>query len=329
MFMTVSTSSGVEMRPISLVSGSSNPIRSKKIASSMDLPLVDAQVVKFANGEICCQISKNVRGHDVYIIQGTPTPANDNLMELLIIIDALKRASAASISAVMPHYGYARQDRKAAPRSPISAKLVADLITTAGANRVISMDLHNGQLQGFFNIPVDNIYASSVFLNYIMDNFKNSNTICISPDSGGVERVRHYAKKLGCDIGMIDKRRTGRNQAKAMNVVGDVAGKTCIIIDDIVDTAGTLVEACRALVRQGAEKVYACTTHAILSDPAVERIKACNELEQLIVTNTVCLGREAKQVDKIKVLCTADVFSKVIERTYKNESVSTLFIESE
>lgn len=314
------------MKRIVLVSGSSNPALSKRISEHLDVPLVDPQLVRFANGEIFCEIEKNVRGADVFIIQSTITPVNDNMMELLIMLDALKRASAASITAVIPHYGYARQDRKVMPRTPITSKLVADLLTVAGATRVITMDLHAGQIQGFFNIPTDNIYASPIILKYIREEIFGENTVCVSPDSGGVERVRHYAKKLGCDLAMIDKRRVGKNVAKAMNIIGDVEGKECIIIDDMVDTAGTLIEACRALKNNGATKVYCCTTHPVFSNPALDRIEASEELDRIIVTDTIPLSERGKKIAKIKVLSTSDLLSKAIHRTFNHDSVSSLFI---
>lgn len=314
------------MKRIVLVSGSSNPKLASQISEHLDVPLVDPQLVRFANGEIYCEIEKNVRGADVFIIQSTCTPVNDNLMELLIMIDALKRASASSITAVVPHYGYSRQDRKASPRTPISAKLVADLVTVAGASRVITMDLHAGQIQGFFNIPFDNIYASPVLIDYIRENVFDTNSIFVSPDAGGVDRVRHYAKKLKADIAMIDKRRTGKNVAKAMNIVGDVRGKNCIIIDDMIDTAGTLIEACKALKDHGAQNVVACATHPIFSGPAIERIINSDALDKVIVTDTIPLCESAKDVDKIKVLSTAEILSKAIHRTFNNDSVSSLFV---
>lgn len=309
-----------------LVSGSSNLSLSKSISEFLDVPLMNANLVRFANGEICCEVEKSVRGADVFILQSTCPPVNDNLMELLILIDALKRASAASITAVMPHFGYARQDRKASPRTPITAKLVADLITTAGATRVITIDLHSGQIQGFFNIPFDNIYAAPVFLKYIRENLFNERSICVSPDSGGVERVRYYAKRLECDLAMIDKRRTARNVAQAMNIVGDVRGKECILIDDIIDTAGTLVEACRALKENGATKVSVCATHPVFSPPALERIQKCEALDQVIVTNSVPLTPEALKIEKIKVLSISEIFARAIHRTFNNDSLSSLFI---
>jgi ribose-phosphate pyrophosphokinase len=314
------------MKRIVLVSGSSNPSLSNQISDFLDVPLVNPQIVRFANGEIFCEIEKHVRGADVFIIQSTSLPVNDNLMELLIMIDALKRASASSITAVMPFYGYARQDRKSAPRTPISAKLVADLLTVAGATRVVTMDLHAGQIQGFFNIPFDNIFASPVILNYIKKEIISENTLFVSPDAGGVERVRFFAKKLNSDIAMIDKRRTGKNIAEAMNVIGNVNGKECIIIDDMIDTAGTLVQACKALRSNGATKIYACATHPVFSDPAIKRIAECAELDRVIVTDTIPLTEEAKACSKIVVLSTAELLSKAIHRTFNNDSVSSLFV---
>ncbi len=314
------------MKRIVLVSGTSNPGLSKKISEYLDVPLVDPQLVRFANGEIFCEIEKNVRGADVFVIQSTCPPANDTLMELLIMIDALKRASAMSITAVIPHYGYARQDRKVSPRTPISAKLVADLLTIAGASRVVTMDLHAGQIQGFFNIPFDNIYASPVLIDYIHRELFSETTIFVSPDAGGVERVRHFANKLKTDIAMIDKRRTAKNVAKAMNIIGEISGKECIIIDDMIDTAGTLIEACKVLKEKGATKVYACATHPVFSPPALERIKKCDELDRVIVTDTIPLSEEGHKIDKIVVLSTAEILSKAIHRTFNNDSVSSLFI---
>jgi ribose-phosphate pyrophosphokinase len=309
-----------------LVSGTSNPTLSKKISEFLDVPLVNPQLRRFANGEVYCEIEKNVRGADVFVIQSTCSPVNENLMELLIIVDALKRASANSITAVVPHYGYSRQDRKSAPRTPITAKLVADMIDVAGATRVITMDLHAGQIQGFFNIPFDNIFASPVLLEYVQKNLDRTNLITVSPDAGGVERVRHYAKKLDADLALIDKRRIGPNVAEAMNVIGDVAGKDCIIIDDMIDTAGTLVQAAKALRKNGAKRIYAAATHPVFSDPAINRIAECSELEAVIVTDTIPLSDAAKKLDKIKVVTTADILAKAIHRTFNHDSVSSLFI---
>ncbi|MBD66892.1 MAG: phosphoribosylpyrophosphate synthetase [Halobacteriovoraceae bacterium] len=314
------------MRRIVLVSGTSNKTLSNKISEFLDVPLVDPQIRRFANGEIFCEIEKNVRGADVFIVQTTSAPVNDNLMELLIMIDALKRASADSITAVVPHYGYSRQDRKASPRTPISSKLVADLLTVAGASRVITMDLHAGQIQGFFNIPFDNIFASPVFLKYIKDNIDLSNLTLVSPDAGGVERVRWYAKRLEKDIAMIDKRRTGPNVAKAMNIVGDVKDKDVIIVDDMIDTAGTLVEAAATLKKHGAKKIFVFATHGVFSPPAAQRISECDNLDQVIVTDTIPLTGEMKDTGKITVLSTAEILSKAIHRTFNHDSVSSLFI---
>lgn len=309
-----------------LVSGTSNPTLSKKISEFLDVPLVNPQLRRFANGEVYCEIEKNVRGADVFVIQSTCAPVNENLMELLIIVDALKRASANSITAVVPHYGYSRQDRKSAPRTPITAKLVADMIDVAGATRVITMDLHAGQIQGFFNIPFDNIFASPVLLEYVQKNLDRSNLITVSPDAGGVERVRHYAKKLEADLALIDKRRTGPNVAEAMNVIGDVTGKDCIIIDDMIDTAGTLVQAAKALRKNGARRIFAAATHPVFSDPAIQRIAECSELESVIITDTIPLSEAGKKLDKIKVVTTADILAKAIHRTFNHDSVSSLFI---
>lgn len=309
-----------------LVSGTSNPTLSKKISEFLDVPLVNPQIRRFANGEIYCEIEKNVRGADVFVIQSTCAPVNEHLMELLIIVDALKRASANSITAVVPHYGYSRQDRKSAPRTPITSKLVADMMTIAGCSRVITMDLHAGQIQGFFNIPFDNIFASPVILEWVQKNLDPSNLITVSPDAGGVERVRYYAKRMNADLALIDKRRTGPNVAEAMNVIGDVNGKDCIIIDDMIDTAGTLVQAAKALKKNGAKKIYAAATHPVFSDPAIQRLAECSELEAIIVTDTIPLAENAKKLDKIKVVTTADILSKAIHRTYNHDSVSSLFI---
>lgn len=314
------------MKRIVLVSGTSNPTLSRNISDYLDVPLVDPQVIKFANGEIHCKIEKNVRGADVFVIQSLHAPVNDNVMELLIMIDALKRASAKSITAVVPHYGYARQDRKVSPRTPISAKLLADIITVAGATRVITMDLHAGQIQGFFNIPTDNIFSTPVMLDYIVKNLLTEETVCVAPDSGGVERVRFYAKKLGRDLAMIDKRRPAPNVAQAMNIVGEVTDKDIVIIDDMIDTAGTLVESVKALKKKGARRIFVCATHPVFSDPAFERISALHELDGVIVTDTIPLADKWKKLNKIVVLSTAEIFAKAIHRTFNNDSVSSLFV---
>lgn len=313
------------MRRIVLVSGTSNPSLSKKISEFLDVPLVNPQLRRFANGEVYCEIEKNVRGADVFVLQSTCAPVNEHLMELLIIIDALKRASANTITAVIPHYGYSRQDRKSAPRTPITAKLVADMLTVAGATRVMTMDLHAGQIQGFFNIPFDNIFATPVLLDYMSKNLDPTNLIAVSPDAGGVERTRFYAKKLNLDMALIDKRRTGPNVAEAMNVIGDVKDKDCFILDDMIDTAGTLVQAAQALRKNGAKRIYAAATHPVFSDPAIQRIRDCVELDSVIVTDTIPLSEEAKKLSKIKVVSTAEILAKSIHRTFNDDSVSSLF----
>jgi ribose-phosphate pyrophosphokinase len=314
------------LKRIVLVSGTSNKSLSENISEYLDIPLVDPQIVKFANGEIFCRIEKNVRGADVFVIQSLCSPVNDHLMELLIMIDALKRASANSITAVLSHYSYSRQDRKVSPRTPISAKLVADLITVAGATRVITMDLHAGQIQGFFNIPFDNIFSSPVILDYIKRELLTEETVCVSPDSGGVERVRYYAKKLGRDLAMIDKRRPAPNVAIAMNIVGEVKNKDVIIIDDMIDTSGTLIESVKAIKKAGARSIYACATHPVFSDPAFERLTQCEHLDQVIVTDTIPLDPKWNSFKKLKILSTAEILAKAIHRTFNNDSVSSLFI---
>ncbi len=313
------------MRRIVLVSGTSNPTLSKKISEFLDVPLVNPQIRRFANGEIYCEIEKNVRGADVFVLQSTCAPVNENIMELLIMIDALKRASANTITAVLPHYGYSRQDRKSAPRTPITGKLVADMLTVAGATRVMTMDLHAGQIQGFFNIPFDNIFATPVLLDYMSKSLDPSNLMAVSPDAGGVERARFYAKKLNIEMALIDKRRTGPNVAQAMNVIGDVKDKDCIILDDMIDTAGTLVQAAKALRKNGAKRIFAAATHPVFSDPAIARIRDCEELEAVIVTDTIPLSDEAKKLNKIKVVSTAEILAKSIHRTFNDDSVSSLF----
>ncbi len=314
------------MKRLILVSGSSTLTLSKQISTFLNISLVDPQITRFANGEVYFQISKNVRGADVFVIQSICAPGiNDVLMELLIILDALKRASAASIVAVIPHYGYSCQDRKVNPRTPISAKLVADLLTVAGATRVITMDLHTGQIQGFFNIPFDNIYSAPVILDYLKK-ISLTNPICVSPDAGGTERARHYAKKLNCDIAMIDKRRTAANVAIAMSVVGNVKDKDCIIVDDIIDTAGTLIEAVKTLKEKGARNVIVCATHPVFSGKAFERIKACEDLTEVIVTDTIPLSSQWGTLSKVKVVSIGEILGKVIRYTFEDDSVSSLFV---
>lgn len=309
------------MRGYKIFSGSANLEFAKQISKYLSLPLSDAGVKRFSDGEISVQIDESVRGKDVFIIQSTCAPANDNLMELLILTDALRRSSANSITAIIPYFGYARQDRKANPRVPISAKLVADLIETAGIDRVATIDLHAGQIQGFFNIPVDNLYGSIVFNDYIKSkHFKNA--VVGSPDIGGIARARSVAKKLGLDIIIVDKRRERANESEVMNIIGDVNGKDVVLVDDIIDTAGTIVKAAKALKEKGAKSVMACCTHAVLSGEAYERI-AKGDLDELVITDTIPLKKEH---EKIKVLSVAPIFAEVIRRVYHNESVNSLFI---
>ncbi len=290
----------------------------------MDQPLGRAQVRTFSDGEVFVELGENVRGRDVFVIQSTCSPVNTNLMELLILMDALKRASARRITSVIPYYGYARQDRKVAPRVPISAKLVADLITTAGATRVLSMDLHAGQIQGFFDIPVDHLFAAPVLLKHFRER-GYEDLVVVSPDAGGVERARAYAKRLDASIAIVDKRREEANVAKAMNIVGDVKGKNAIIVDDMVDTAGTLTQAAQAILKQGAKDVMACATHAVLSGPAVERIEN-SELSSVVITDTIPLSKEAQKCSKIKVMSVASLLGEAIRRIHEEDSVSSLFV---
>lgn len=312
---------------IRIFSGNSNPALAEKICESLKVPLGKAKVKTFSDGEIMVEIGENVRGRDIYVVQSTCCPTNNNLMELLIMMDALKRASAATITVVMPYYGYARQDRKAAPRTPITSKLVADLITTAGADRVVTVDLHAGQIQGFFNIPVDNLYAAPVIIDHLKSRFPNGTdeVVMVSPDAGGTERARAFAKRLGCTLAVIDKRRTGPNVAEVMHLIGDVKGKTAIILDDMIDTAGTLTQAANALKAHGAETIYACATHGVLSGPAIERINN-SVIERIVITDSVPLGEKAEQTQKIKVLSVANLLAEAIRRIHEDESVSSLFV---
>ena len=310
---------------IKIFSGNSNPRLAEKICEGLGVPLGTAKVKTFSDGEIQVEIGENVRGRDVYVIQSTCAPTNNLLMELLVMIDALKRASAATITAVIPYYGYARQDRKAAPRTPITAKLVADLITTAGADRVVTIDLHAGQIQGFFNIPVDNLYAAPVILSYIKKRFEGEQIVMVTPDAGGTERARAFAKRLGCTLAVIDKRRTGPNVAEVMHLIGDVRDKTAIILDDMIDTAGTLTQAAKALKDNGAKAIYACATHGVLSGPAIERINN-SEIEEVVLTDTIPLGDKEPQTTKVRMLSVASLLAEAIKRIHEDESVSSLFV---
>ena len=309
------------MDQFKLVAGTANIEFAKKVASFLGKELAEVEVKRFSDGEINVNISESVRGKDIFIIQPTCAPANDNLMELLIIVDALKRSSAGTINAVIPYYGYARQDRKAAPRVPISAKLVADMLETAGVQRVITIDLHAAQIQGFFNIPVDHLTGSVLFVDYIKE--KNlPNPIIASPDVGGVARARTYAAKLGYDLVIVDKKREKANVSEVLNIIGDVKGKDVIILDDMVDTAGTLTKAADVLKSKGATSVMACCTHGVLSGPAFERIEN-SSLDELVVTDTIPVSKEH---NKITVLTASEITAKAIKRIYTNESIQSIFI---
>lgn len=312
------------MNEITVFSGNSNQKLAQKIADFLALPLGRAKLNRFSDGEIQVEINENVRRKEVFVIQSTCAPVNDNLMELLLMIDAFKRSSASKITAVIPYYGYSRQDKKVAPRVPISAKMVADLITLTGVHRVITLDLHAGQIQGFFNIPVDNLYAAPVILDHIRTNFSGE-LVIVSPDAGGVERARAFAKRLNAGLAIVDKRRSAPNKAKAMALIGDVADKTVIILDDMVDTAGTLTEAAGVIKAQGATEVHACCTHPVLSGPAVERI-ANSPLKSLMITDTIPLSAEAQNCDKVKTLSIARLVSEAIIRSYRGDSVNSLFV---
>ena len=307
-----------------IFSGNSNPILAESICGYLKRDLGGAKVKRFSDGEIQIEIDENVRSKDVFIIQSTSNPVNDNLVELLLMIDALKRSSAKRITAVIPYFGYARQDKKVAPRVPISAKLVADLLTTAGANRIITMDLHAGQIQGFFDIPVDNLFAAPVIIDYMQKEFTHD-TIIVSPDAGGVERARAFAKRLDCGLAIIDKRRDAPNKAKAMAVIGNVSDKRAIILDDMADTAGTLTEAAKALAENGASEVHACCTHPVLSGPAIDRINA-SALKSVVVTDTIPLSDNGRACNKIKILSISSLFGEAIIRSHTGDSVTSLFV---
>jgi len=307
-----------------IFSGNSNLELAKKICDYLKLPLGGAKVTTFSDGEIQIEINENVRSRDVFVIQSTCVPVNDNLVELLLMIDAFKRSSARRITAVIPYYGYARQDKKVAPRVPISAKLVADMLTVAGAHRVITIDLHAGQIQGFFNIPVDNLFSAPVLISYIRRHFEN-NLVIVSPDAGGVERARAFAKRLNADLAIVDKRRAAPNQARAMAVIGSVRDKVTVILDDMVDTAGTLVEAAEALAREGAREVHACCAHAVLSGPAVDRIHD-SQLKSVVVTDTIPLKPNAAACGKIRLLSISELVGEAIVRSYRGDSVTSLFV---
>ena len=305
-------------------SGTANPALTDEICASLGMQRAQANVVKFSDGEIYVQLLENVRGADVFLVQPTCDPVNQHIMELLLMIDALKRASARRITTVIPYFGYARQDRKDKPRAPISSKLVADLLTTAGAHRALVVDLHAPQIQGFFNIPVDHLFASPVLVDHVR-RMELPRLTVVSPDAGGVERARFFAKKIDSALAIVDKRRVEMDVTEVMHVIGDVKGRTCLILDDIIDTAGTLVKTAEALLKAGAERVYACATHAVLSGAAVENINgSC--LEQVIVTNTIPLKERARSEQKIKVLSIAGLIARAIQSIHEETSVSSLFL---
>lgn len=312
------------MTDFAVFSGNSNPGLAKKISEYLNLPLGGAKVSRFSDGEIQVEIEENVRAKDIYVIQSTCMPVNDNLVELLLMIDAFKRSSARRVTAVIPYFGYARQDKKVAPRVPISAKLVADMLAAAGTNRVITMDLHAGQIQGFFNIPVDNLFSAPVIIDYIKTHY-NDNLVIVSPDTGGAERARAFAKRLDANLAIIDKRRESPNESEAMAVVGDVSGKTAVILDDMVDTAGTLVHAAGALMKEGASVVHACCSHAVLSGPAIDRIEG-SSISNLVATDTIPLNPNAASSSRIKILTISELVGEAIIRSYKGDSVTSLFV---
>jgi ribose-phosphate pyrophosphokinase len=312
-----------EDRRFKIFCGSANRPLTEEICKFLGVPLGETKLQRFSDGEVYFQLLENVRGMDVFLVQPTCYPVDQHLMELLIMIDALKRASAGRITVVVPYYGYARQDRKDRPRVAISSKLVADLLTTAGANRALMVDLHAAQIQGFFNIPVDHLFASPVLVSYFRELALTDMTV-VSPDAGGVERARFFAKKMEAPLAIVDKRRTDMNVTEVMHVIGDVEGRSCLILDDIVDTAGTLVKTVDALLEAGAKEVYACASHPVLSGPAIERI-AASRLKQLVVTNTIPLREEAQKLAKIKVLSIAGLLGRAIESIHMETSVSTLF----
>ncbi|MEM9193700.1 MAG: ribose-phosphate pyrophosphokinase [Myxococcota bacterium] len=311
-------------KSICIFTGNAHPQLANSIADYLEVPTGRCRMSRFSDGEVFAEIKENVRGVDVYIIQPTSAPVNDNLMELLVMTDALKRASAGSITAVIPYYGYARQDRKVAPRTPITAKLVADLLSSAGCGRVVSMDLHAGQIQGFFNVPFDHLYAMPVFLAHLEPRFRTP-PVMVSPDAGGVERTRAYAKRIKADLAIVDKRREAANVSEVMNIIGDIEGRDCVILDDMIDTAGTMTNAAKVLMDRGAKSVMAAATHPVLSGPAVDRIMD-SPLTEVIVSDTIPLREEARNCGKFKVLSVAKVLGEAIKRIHNSDSVSSLFV---
>jgi ribose-phosphate pyrophosphokinase len=311
-------------KPFAIFSGNAHPELAQSLCQHLGQPLASAKVERFADGEVYVEINQNVRGVNCFVVQPTCTPVNDNLMELLVMTDALKRSSANPIVAVIPYFGYARQDRKTRPRTPISARLAADLLTAAGVHRVLAMDLHAGQIQGFFNIPVDHIYAMPVMMEYLKTRF-GSDTVIVSPDAGGVERARAFSKRLDAGLAIIDKRRPAPNVAELVNIIGDVRGRDAIIIDDMVDTAGTLCAAAKGLTDKGARGVYACISHGLLSGPAIERIHA-STIKELIITDSIPPRPDVKASPKVRVLSVAPLLGEAVKRIHMGDSLSSLFI---
>ena len=314
------------MNEMKVFAGNANPALAQDICNYLGLPLSKAEVRRFSDGEIFIEIGENVRGRDIFIIQPTCPPVNDHLMELVIMVDALRRASARRVTAVLPYYGYARQDRKVAPRVPITAKVVAEMLMAVGVRRVLTMDLHAGQIQGFFNIPVDNMYAAPVLLDYISQKLSNEHgVVMVSPDAGGVERTRAFAKRLDAGLAIIDKRRERANECTAMHVIGSVEGKTAILLDDMVDTAGTLCSAAEVLIKSGAREVHACCSHGVLSGPAIERLTN-SKIKSMVITDSIPLSETARKCEKIKVLSVSKLLGEAIRCIHSEDSVSSLFV---
>lgn len=307
-----------------ILSGTSNIRLSREIAKQLKLKLVNTNIKRFSDGEIYVEINENIRGNSIFVVQSSCTPANDNLMELLICIDALRRSSAKNITAVIPYFGYARQDRKVVPRTAISAKLVSNLITNSGANRILTLDLHAGQIQGFFDIPVDNLFATPIFARHIKRKIRGNNLICVSPDVGGVERTRALGRRINSGIAIIDKRRPAPGKSEVMNIVGSVKGKICFIVDDIIDSGGTIVNAAKVLKEKGAKDVYVYVTHAVLSGDAIEKLKK-SSIKKLIITDSIDNSYKIKKIPKIEVLSIASMMAEAIKRISNSTSVSSLF----
>jgi ribose-phosphate pyrophosphokinase len=310
---------------VAIFSGNASPALTNEICQCLELPVGKSRVSRFSDGETFCVIQENVRGVDTYVVQPTCSPVNDHVMELLIMVDALRRASAGSITAVIPYYGYARQDRKVAPRTPITAKLFADLLVAAGIDRIVSLDLHAGQIQGFFDIPFDHLYAMPALLDQHLREHYSRDCVIVSPDAGGVERARAYSKRLDGTLAIIDKRRERANESEVMNIIGEVEGKRCLVLDDIIDTAGTLVNAANALMKAGARSVAACATHPVLSGPALSRIME-SPIVEVVVSNSIPLSEEAKACGKFKVVSVARLLAEAIRRIHHSDSVSSLFV---